>query len=84
MIERLRASKQRQMEAMGDVGAVAGKKWAEEEAEFVDLKAVAESDLDDHDADDISWDAIPQLIRSRRQARRRGFLGRNTWRALAR
>lgn len=62
VIERLRASKQRQAEAMGDVGAVAGKKWAEEEAEYINLKAVAESELDDTDADDIGWDAIPGMI----------------------
>lgn len=62
VIERLRASKQRQMETMADVGFAAGKKWAEEDAEFIDLKAVAESDLDEQNEDDIQWDAIPSLI----------------------
>lgn len=61
VIERLRASKAETMKGSEDRGFADGKEWAEKHAGYAELKALAESELDDDcDPEEIDSDEIPR------------------------
>lgn len=61
--ERLRASKEKRARDGLELGFQAGKKWAEDTAEYHELRALAQQpELDEDDADDVSLDWVPNAI----------------------
>ena len=62
VVERLRASKQKQVDEVIQTGIKAGREWAERDAPFLDLRAIAEKVVLPEDPDDVSSDAIAGQI----------------------